>query len=63
MFDINELWWSLCSFLLQVIDGVSAVFYWLAGIRPATVDPNESWNVTYTYCIVPKALLVRLQPT
>lgn len=56
MFDINELWWSLCSFLLQVIDGVSAVFYWLAGIRPATVDPNESWNVTYTYCIVPKAL-------
>ena len=43
MFDINELWWSLCSFLLQVIDGVSAVFYWLAGIRPATVDPNESY--------------------
>ncbi|MEG1394967.1 MAG: hypothetical protein RR993_03265 [Clostridia bacterium] len=41
MFDINSLWYGIVQSLLQLIDGINAVFYWLAGIRPASQYPAD----------------------
>lgn len=36
--DMNKLWWNLCKFLLETIDGMTSVFYWLAGVQPPLVQ-------------------------
>ncbi len=50
IFDFNKLWYGICDALLQIVDALCNVFYWFAGIMPATqtntsTAANGSLNV------------------
>jgi hypothetical protein len=44
MFNFEKYLWGVCKFLLQTVDGLTSVFYWFAGVRPATINPSQSYT-------------------
>ena len=42
MFDLNKLWWNICKGLLRIVDALSSVFNWFAGILPTQIYDNKS---------------------
>ena len=41
MFDLNKLWWNICRGLLRIVDALSSVFNWFAGILPTQIYGNN----------------------